>query len=552
MLEIGLMLDSDTSSAWIAQIIEDIQQSGFARIAFVIRNTLPPATQHASFGKRVQAHWRQTLFHKYEQWDYLRNRGANDAKAPVDLTDKLAGVPSLQVQPIRKGFTDRFSEADLAIIRQQNLDMIFRFGFRIIRGEILSAARFGVWSFHHDDNREYRGGPPLFWEVFEGNPVSGAILQVLTDSLDGGRVLYRGLSSTDQTSLYRNRNPVYWRTAAAALRMLRLVHTGGAAALQALPTYTEQIPYTRGIYRTPNAWQMTVFASRLLARSLRARILSKLRGAHPQWFLALRPRSGSHSYSTASGYHDARPPLDRFYADPFLFERNGTTYLFFEDLPYRENRAFLSCCELSPTGEPGPPFEILRRPYHLSYPFVFEHGGQTYMIPETKENRTVELYRATDFPRGWELAATLLSDLHAVDATIYEHAGKLWMFVGLSNGRFSNSDELGIFFADDLLGPWTPHPANPVLSDVRRARPAGKLFVENGKVIRPSQDCGKAYGYALNFSEVLTLTETEYREQLIARITPDWLPGLLGTHTYNRTSRFEVIDGNRAAKVRTT
>ncbi len=551
MLEIGLMLDSDTSSAWVAQIIQDIQQSSFARVAFVVRNT-PPEAQPLSLRKRLQAHWRQTLFHKYEQWDYLRNRGSNDAKAPVDLAPMLAGIPSLQVQPIRKGFTDRFSEPDLAVIRQHKLDVIFRFGFRIIRGEILSTARYGVWSFHHDDNREYRGGPPLFWEVFEGNPVSGAILQILTDSLDGGRVLYRGLSSTDQTSLYRNRNPVYWRTAAAAIRTLQVVASGGLPALTALPTYTEHIPYTRGIYRAPNAWQMTAFAGRLLARSLRARATSALRGAHPQWFLALRSRSAGHIYSVTTGYRPFRPPMDRFYADPFLFERNGVTYLFFEDLPYRENRAFISCCELSPTGEPGPPFEVLRRPYHLSYPFIFEHGGETYMIPETKENRTVELYRATHFPRGWELAATLLSDTYAVDATIHEHAGKLWMFVGLSNGRFSNSDELGIFFADHLLGPWTPHPANPVLSDVRRARPAGKLFVENGKLIRPSQDCGKAYGYALNFSEVLALTETEYREQPIARINPDWLTHLLGTHTYNRSANFEVIDGNRAAKVQAT
>lgn len=551
MLEIGLMLDSYTSSAWIAQVVQDIQQSCFARIAFVILNT-PAEAQPLPFKKRIDAHWRQTLFHKYEKWDYLRNRGANDAKAPVDLAPLLAGLPTLQVQPIRKGFTDRFSPSDLDLIRQQNLDVIFRFGFRIIRGDILSTARYGVWSFHHDDNRDYRGGPPLFWEVFEGNPVSGAILQILTDSLDGGRVLYRGLSSTDQTSLYRNRNPIYWRTAAAALRTLHLVHTGGQAALEALPTYTEQIPYTRGIYRTPNAWQMALFAGRLLARSLRARTNSLLRGSKPQWFLALRRRSAGHPFSTAAGYRSLRPPMDRFYADPFLFERNGVTYLFFEDLPYREHRALISCCELSPEGDPGAPFEVLRLPYHLSYPFVFEHGGDLYMIPETKENRTVELYRATDFPRGWQPVATLLSNIYAVDATIHEHAGKLWMFVGLSNGRFSNSDELGIFFAESLLGPWTPHPLNPVLSDVQRARPAGKLFVEDGKLIRPSQDCGKAYGYALNFSQVLVLTETEYREQPIARIEPGWLKHNLGTHTYNRSAQFEVIDGNRAAKVQTT
>ena len=125
------------------------------------------------------------------------------------------------------------------------------------------------------------------------------------------------------------------------------------------------------------------------------------------------------------------------------------------------------------------------------------------------------------------------------------------MFVGISNGRYSNCDELGIYFSDALKGPWTPHPANPVISDVRRARPAGALFRDQGRLIRPSQDCAKAYGYATVFSEVITLSETEYDERPIARLDPGWVKGNLGTHTYTRTRQFEVIDGNFAAKIST-
>jgi hypothetical protein len=174
------------------------------------------------------------------------------------------------------------------------------------------------------------------------------------------------------------------------------------------------------------------------------------------------------------------------------------------------------------------------------------------MIPETKGNRTVELYRATNFPSEWTLESTLLSDIYAVDATILKHDGKYWMFVGISNGRYSNCDELGIFFSDSLKGPWTPHPSNPVVSDVRRARPAGAFFYDDhGRLIRPTQDCSKAYGYATVFSEVVTLTETEYEERPIARLDPDWVKGNLGTHTYTRTAQFEVIDGNFAVKIPT-
>jgi hypothetical protein len=548
MLRIGIMLDSYVSSAWVAKIIEDIQASSFARIELVVLNTPPPAVR-PPLGKRLGNHWKLTLFHRYEQWDYKRNKTTPDAKATADLSPLLADVPNITVHPLRKGFTDRIPDDELESIRSHRLDVLFRFGFRIIRGGILGAAQYGVWSFHHDDNLEYRGGPPLFWEIYEQNPVSGTILQILTDSLDGGRVIYRGHSSTDKSSLYRNRNPIYWKTAEYALRRLHDLNERGMEYIESLPTYREEIPYIRGIYRTPNALKMAGFVLRLFSESLRARVSARLGGSHPQWFLAIRRRTTVHSFDDATGYKLIMPPSDRFYADPFLFKKDGKTFLFLEDLRYSEGRALISYCELSSDGTPGPVIEVLRRPYHLSYPFLFEENGEIYMIPETKGNRTVELYRATDFPTKWTLETILLSDIYAVDATIQKIGVKYWMFVGISNGRYSNCDELGIFFSDALKGPWTPHPANPVVSDVRSARPAGAFFYDQGRLIRPSQDCAKAYGYATVFSEVLTLTETEYEERPIARLDPGWVKGNLGTHTYTRTDEFEVIDGNFAAKI---
>ncbi len=319
--------------------------------------------------------------------------------------------------------------------------------------------------------------------------------------------------------------------------------------LESLPTYNEDIPYTRGIYRTPDASRMARFLARLFYGSITSRISSRVNGSRPQWFLAIRKRSSAHSFDDATGYKLMRPPKDRFYADPFLFEKDGKTFLFLEDFRYSEGRALISCCELDSQGNAGPIVEVLRCPYHLSYPFLFEEGGEIYMIPETKENRTVELYRATSFPTGWTLDSVLLNDIYAVDATIEKLDGRYWMFVGISNGRYSNCDELGIYFSDSLKGPWTSHPANPVISDVRRARPAGALFRDQGRLIRPSQDCARAYGYATVFSEVIKHTETEYEERPITRLDPGWLKGNLGTHTYSRTEQFEVIDGNFAAKI---
>jgi hypothetical protein len=548
MLRIGLMLDSYVASAWIAKIVDDIQGSDFARISLVVLNTPAPPHKPLPPAQRIKAHWKLTAYARYEQWDYLRHRGVHDAKASVDLSDRLRDVPVVKVEPLRKGFTDRLKDEDVAAVRAANLDVLFRFGFRIVRGGVLEAARYGVWSFHHDDNLEYRGGPPLFWEIYEGNPISGTILQRLTDSLDGGHVLYRSHSSTNLSSLYLSRNPIYWKTAEFALRRLRDLSERGCQYLEALPTYNEPNTYRRGIYRTPNAAKMAVFLARRGGRSVQGRLNNVLRGVTPQWFFAVRRRTAERGFDEAEGYRIVQPPKDRFYADPCLFKHQGRTFLFFEDYRYAEKRALISCAELDEKGDPGEIFEVLRCPYHLSYPFVFEHQGEIYMIPETKQNRTVELYRAEEFPHRWKLEKVLLDQVFAVDATIHEQDGKLWMFTGVSNGRYSNCDELAIFYADTLTGPWTPHRGNPVVSDVRRARPAGKLFRDRGRLIRPSQDCGKAYGYALNFSEVMVLNEHDYQERIIGGVQPEWAKGNLGTHTYTRTDEFEVIDGNVAIK----
>ncbi|MGA7158721.1 MAG: hypothetical protein WBY53_17885 [Acidobacteriaceae bacterium] len=549
MLRIGVMLDSWTTNAWVAAIIEDIQASQFAHVSLVILNT-PAAKHKPSISKWVKDHWNLSLYDRYEKWDYQKYKTAPDAMAPCDLESMLSGSQSIRVNPVREGSNDLFREEDIAQIRAANLDVVLRFGFRILRGEILHVARCGIWSFHHDDNLRYRGRPPLFWEMYDGNPVSGSMLQILNETLDGGHVIYRSYSATDFTSLYRNRNPIYWKTSEFVLRRLHDLNSRGWKYIESLDSYAQRDSYGRRIYRIPNTFQMGVFLWRLLLRSVRIKTSGRFSSRFEQWFLAIRKRSPDRSFESTLGYQIVRPPLDRFYADPFLFRWNNKSYLFFEDYRYRDAQAHISCAEVGSDGTLRETSEALRRPYHLSYPFLIEYEGDIYMIPETRQNRSVELYRADEFPTRWSLAAVLLTDVVAVDATIHQAGGKFWMFVGLSNGKFSSCDELGIFYANSLFGPWSPHPSNPVISDVRRARPAGALFYQDGKLIRPSQDCSKAYGYAICFSEVLVLDETGYSEVPIGRIDPDWTSNNLGSHTYSRSDGFEIIDGKSMVKSR--
>jgi hypothetical protein len=168
------------------------------------------------------------------------------------------------------------------------------------------------------------------------------------------------------------------------------------------------------------------------------------------------------------------------------------------------------------------------------------------MLPETKDNRTVQLYRATQFPHGWQLVQVLLPDVAAVDSTLLHHDGRFWLFtsgIGTSDPWFDGHSELFLFFSDSLFGRWQPHPKNPVVSDIRRCRPAGHVFSENGQLIRPAQNYSAADGYAVTLNLIDVLSVTDYHETPVARISPAWMKGNLGTHTFNRSERYEVWDG---------
>jgi hypothetical protein len=236
----------------------------------------------------------------------------------------------------------------------------------------------------------------------------------------------------------------------------------------------------------------------------------------------------------------------RIYADPFLFEHDGRHHLFCEEVPHDGPRGVISHTELRLDGATAdPPKRVLEAPYHLSYPFVFVHQNDVFMIPETSAARRVELYRAVAFPHEWEREAVLLEDINAADATFLVHGDRLWLFAAVAAANASSLDELHLFWSEAIRGPWHPHPCNPVVSDVRCARPAGPIQRWDGQLVRPCQDGSRRYGWAISFREIDALSVTAYAEHEVARLEPGDVLGARATHAYSADSRFEAIDLRR-------
>jgi len=539
-LKIGLMIDSLIQPQWVYDVVAGIQRSGFAAISLLIENGDVDQPARGFLNRVVQNRKRlaYALYTRLDDWLFRREPDAFTNRSIAELLD---GVPSIRVTPIKKKYSDYFAAADVEAIRQHDLDVALRLGFRILKGDSLQIARYGVWSYHHGDNLVNRGGPPGFWEVMRREAVTGSVLQVLTDELDNGRVIYRSFAPTDRRSVRRNLENFYRKSATFVLRKLRDLAQRGEAALDCDPHANDFIPYCRPLYREPGNVEMIRLAAGLAGRYAADKLRETV--IHDQWALACRlsgslttPDPGMHRYKLLL------PPHDRFWADPFPVRHRGEHFIFVEELPYRRGKGHISVIALDEKGRVQRVENVLEREHHLSYPFVFDWQGSHFMIPESGARRRVEIYRAQDFPGGWQLEDVLLDNIYAVDATLHEADGRWWMFANVGAEGTWNYDELHLFHAASPMGPWQPHPMNPVKSDARAARPAGRLFTWNGSLYRPSQDCSGQYGGAVVINKVIRLTPSEYHEIAVSRLEPTWAPRLLATHTLNAAPGISVID----------
>lgn len=232
-----------------------------------------------------------------------------------------------------------------------------------------------------------------------------------------------------------------------------------------------------------------------------------------------------------------------FIADPFgHVDAAGNLTILVEALDYRSKRGVIdyyrydAALTLCATGV------ALRAPYHLSYPFLLEHDGQVYMLPEAHRSGKLTLYRAVNFPTRWEAVATLL-DMPAIDASIIHYQDTWWMFFALpgSNGRAMN--ELHIAYADSLLTPWRLHPQNPVRTGYDSSRMGGTPFIHEERLYLPVQDCRKTYGGALRLLRVDSMTTHHFHAMVAHDIAASlFATGYEGCHTLSACEGFTLFD----------
>ncbi len=533
-LKLGILLDTLDVPAWAASAIQRIVDRDSGEFRLVILN------QAASGGKAGRDHYR--IYSIFDRLDRALFSRKPDPFRPTSIQALLAGVPQIRVDPISGGDHDELGESDIRSIQEYGLDVVIRVGFERLACGGLRLAKYGVWYYYHGDDTRTSGGPAGFWEVAEGRTETGTALLAEGGDQYASRVLYRSYFFTYPLSPARHRSYYFWAAASFLPRQIEYLQRYGEAKFwQQTAQFNQRVPGAIQQYATPSGLAAVAALGKIVRRLL-AELVKRLFYLD-QWFLLFSLEKGIGD--GFKSFHALIPPKDRFWADPHAVQRDQAYYLFIEEFLYAKKKGHISVIEIGESGSWKPPVKVLEQGCHLSYPFVFEWSGKYYMVPESGGNRSIDLYESTDFPYKWEFKQTLMRDVKAVDTTLLHHAGKWWLFTAMAeNEAAAPNVELFLFSSEQLLdGQWVPHPQNPIVSDVKRARPAGAIFMQDGKLFRPSQDCSQGYyGYGFDLNEIVLLSDSEYCEQPRLAVRPDWDQRVHATHTYANLGKLTAID----------
>ena len=492
----------------------------------------PSGVPHTPMPRLDNLLW--TMYHSV--WIRRRSRASH----PVSLDDLLSGVPEVCLRDEPPGAASGRAGA-LDAIRAADLDVILDVESSPISREIAEMARHGAWSFGFGDPQTSGDGPACFWEVYRGDVVTRAALEGLSGADAQRSVLYEGYVKTIRYSYPRHRDAVLLGVADWPARACRQILAGvppvptpvpappapGSAA--AVPTNREMVRLL-GVtaWRVAGAtWAALVRRDEWNVGIAEAPIHAFLQpGARPQIRWIPRARGGS------------------FLADPFVADHGDAAGVLVEAFDARDGKGRIVVLAVESGGGLGPPEPAIEAPVHLSYPYLIEHAGQIYCVPEMHQAGKVDLYRATAFPHGWVRCATLIEGIAIADATVFVHDNRWWLLCSVE-GDHPNTT-LHAWHAADLSGPWAPHPANPLKTDVRSSRPAGAPFAHGGRLYRPAQDCSQTYGGAVVINHVQRLTPAEFAEEPVARVEPDHAgPYPHGLHTLSAWGQRTLIDGKR-------
>ena len=542
LIKIGIMIDSFEIPIWANIMIDEITKLDHAEISVLIVNNNYKNKLNGKFKKDQE---RSILFDFYLSYEKKRFYQKNKLCQNIQC-DKFKNIKEIEVIPIKKNTFNEISKGDILKIKEFGLDIIIRLGFNRLSGNILSIPKYGIWSFFKNNNYHQEIKFNGFWEIFRDQPVNEVNLYLNGNNSLEDKIIAQAFTSTDQLYITRNNVNKYWKNIELILNKIQEIYLSRNPDRILLDKRKKKEDFDHKYEKhIPNNKEIIQFSIKHWINYLK--IKRKFRHKTEQWGIMFD--FNENSFASPKNCNKIIPPEDRYYADPFIIKKNDEYFVFIEEVLYNHQKGHISYFKIDKNGKYELPKKILESNYHMSYPFVFKFENEYYMIPETSENRSVDLYKCKKFPEQWEFKKNIMKNVNASDSTLLRKDDKWWLFTSIPFMESSSNDTLSIFYSDNLFADkWNPLPTNPVISDIRKSRSAGKIFQINNEYYRPSQDGSKGYGRGVVFNKIITLNESEYSEKTVESIYPDFDKTMEGIHTFNKIENFRIFDFKKLKK----
>ena len=290
--------------------------------------------------------------------------------------------------------------------------------------------------------------------------------------------------------------------------------------------------------------------SNLIKRMLqipKTRLIKKLLGYDEIYTIGIRFRSSDSLLDGKNKIFYPIPYSDEFwYADPIAWEHNGKTYLFAEAYDRHKHKGHIVVAEIQDDIRDIQFKKIIDEPYHMSFPMIFSWENDIYMLPETSENYSLNIYKAEQFPLLWRKVAEIKTDKMLVDSVLMKNTSK---GIVLLSSEICQDNPLYVKFCYNLLD-MKKHAILPIENQQERGynlqdRAAGVPFEYKNKYILPTQTSTECdYGVKIAFCYLLDTEFNIYQEFTVDDVSVAGIncKDMIGIHTYGQTSKVEFID----------
>ena len=526
---VGILIEDHAVPAWEYDMLMELLQANYVSKVILFSNSAPSPHKKNQTARSLAFR----LFNRFEK-RWFKNLA--DASCILNLDELQGKYPNLGISG--NGLDDaEIPPVDLVYISYLRKDKSF-----------VSIPRYGLWYIQFGNEQRAIFGMPGFWEVVNNEVITQSSLKVVIGGEGNEIVAYQAVSQTVPFSVINNFNSIAWKASRffpIRLKKLYLMGPEKFFTQPEIPADENKRIQQRNNDSIPSNSMMIWYFIRNCFRYALNKVM-ELINKNDRFIILFRKGELDFKNLEINLFTKLIPEGKNFWADPFIFENQDGRYVFFEEGVYPGFKGRICAIQINPEGTVGRSQIALEKTYHLSYPFVFVYNNKTYLIPESSENLTVDLYECKKMPAEWVFCRNLMSGTALQDPTLFYHDGFWWLFGTTKMSKYSTSnDQLVIYYSDDLFSEaWTAHPGNPVVTDVSNCRPAGKIVKRGDKIFRPAQNnASKQYGFSVRINEIELLTTTEFKEKPVFEISPLEYKGFKAIHTINTDANLVVIDG---------